>query len=113
MPIESMRKGIVKAVSAGLITAHFETLVLGSERSFSGAVENRKESDIDEWRNGRSKTKDFCSRIGAKYQIVQSDTFFRKVKPDSVLSLMASDNQCDVSKCNLSFKNTLQGAIGR
>jgi polysaccharide pyruvyl transferase WcaK-like protein len=61
--------------------------------------------------NGRSKTRDFCKRIGALADVIPSDSFFSKRDPKAVLQRLSEERSVDVSACRSVFQNALTVAL--
>jgi hypothetical protein len=61
--------------------------------------------------NGRSKTRDFCKRIGALSDVIPADSFFSKRSPEAVLHRLSAGYPVNVSACRSVFENALNEAL--
>lgn len=63
--------------------------------------------------SGRSKTKDFCARIGASKQLAPSDTFFERNTPESILQAISGKRALSSPADPAGFRSVLEKAIGK
>ncbi len=62
--------------------------------------------------NIRSKTRDFCKRIGASKRVVPADRFFLVSKPGRVIDRVLSGQTYGVAECAGDFERILARAVG-
>lgn len=61
--------------------------------------------------NFRSKTRDFCKRIGAEKQIIPADRFFTKMTAGDVFFLLDQKKELLLEGCHVVFSKALKEAI--
>jgi hypothetical protein len=99
--------------SAGYVGERFHPVVLSA---FYGvpfiSSDYYSRSGFASMMNGRSKTRDFCGRIGQVSRVLPADVFFKRTDPCSVLDSLSENIDLNIAPIASRFVAALKGAIG-